>query len=121
MKTYLYLARRDKKEIKILVHLSSKEKVNPRRVDDLTSLNLPAAWEKAIGKMIYDDRMKWEPWMQSAESFTEFRNNLYKRGYKHLPMHSTPKIIMPNLRSEINEPKSKPRPRTMIRKKKGNN
>lgn len=91
--------------------------MHPRRVGDLSSYNLPQAWEEAIGKMIYDERMDWEPWIQTAESFKELRKSLYKRGYKHLPMHSTPKIIMPNLRNEINEPKKKPRPRTMIRRR----
>jgi hypothetical protein len=81
---------------------------------------LPEAWEKSLSEMVHEHRMKWEVWIQTEESFTDLRNNLYKRGYKFLPQHSTPKIIVPNLRREIKEPKQKQKAKTMLRKKKKN-
>jgi len=55
---YLYLARRDKSGIRIL--------------------------DGQITQIIYDARMLWEPWVESANTFEELRASLKIRGYTNI-------------------------------------
>ena len=120
-KTYLYLARRDRKGIKILIVFpQGKEEFPPTRVQDLRSLGLPNSLYEELNKLIYEDRMLWEPFMECAEDFTVLTKSLTKRGYGAIPMHCAPAI---NLMGRVDEKKSPlPTPKltgrqTMLRKK----
>jgi hypothetical protein len=87
---YLYLQRRDRKGMKLLSIFPFKE-CPPTRVTDLNSLKLPKALTATIEKSIYEDRMYWEPWIESADTYTELRNSLHKRKVRNVPLISTPK------------------------------
>jgi hypothetical protein len=41
-----------------------------------------------IDQIIYDNRMLWETWVQSAANFNALKANLVKRGYSNLPSHA---------------------------------
>ena len=81
----MYLARRDKKGVKILNVFWGD--VPPTRVKDIKALNLPSHLERQVIKRVHKERMLWELWIDSAEDFTELRESLKRRGYKNLPTH----------------------------------
>jgi len=78
---YLYLARRDKKEIKVLTTFQGHA-VPPTRVRDVKHLGLPRELTAKLSQEIHEDRLLWEPWVEAADSFEQLRESLKKRGYK---------------------------------------
>jgi tRNA G26 N,N-dimethylase Trm1 len=69
-----------------------------------------------IDAIIYDNRILWETWMQSAEDFSTLKENLTKRGYNNLPTHASP--IHAKTRHKKEETKlPAEKPKTMLRKK----
>jgi hypothetical protein len=77
---YLYLGRRDRKGARVVMVLDGPE-THPVRITNLKSINLPDAVFNSVEKIVYDNRMYWEPWVESAESYEVLRQNLHKRGY----------------------------------------
>jgi hypothetical protein len=88
-KIYLYLGRRDKSAIKILC-IFKGDSIPPTRVPDIKKLNLPSSLEGKVGTTSYQNRFLWEVWIESAESITQLRKNLIKRGYKDVPLAIRP-------------------------------
>jgi hypothetical protein len=84
-KLFLYLARRDKKGIKLITMINGDKSVN-MRLTSLQDLDLPKAWQNQIEKIIYENRMLYEPWIESAESFQDLKDRLRYRGYCQLPL-----------------------------------
>ena len=93
MRLYIYLAQRNKKGIKILTVLNG-EACPPTKLPDITAIGLPANFSKKLAKEIYDHRMRWEPWVESAENFAALKAALKKRGYSDLPFCSSPQFEM---------------------------
>lgn len=83
---YLYLARRDKKGIKVLSAFSFEGKAYPTRVQDINKLGLNPKIAGQVAKDAYENRMAYELFVESAESFDDLKNSLSKRGYSHLPL-----------------------------------
>ena len=77
---WLYLARRDKKGVRIIATLRSRPQ-SVVRISDLNVLNLPRTWQTEIFRIIQEDRMLWEPFVESAVDFDALKSNLKKRGY----------------------------------------
>jgi hypothetical protein len=96
MKQYLYLARRDKRGLKLVTILKGESFVNAP-LTDLKELNLPPVWQREIEKIIWNNRMLYEPRIETAESFQELQGRLKHRGYTRLP--SGP-VMMLNLTGE---------------------
>ncbi len=89
--TYIYLSKRDKKGVRILLVFSSQEHI-PERVTDLTKLPIEINVRKKLEQIIYDERFNWEPWIESAKTYDDFKVKLRKRGYIGIPMSSQPEI-----------------------------
>jgi len=91
-KLYLYLARRDKKGLKIISIFPHAEGTDfpPTRVQDIQNLNLPSTIEPNVSKAVHDNRMMWEPWIEAASSYQDLKASLKARGYSNLPIHSMP-------------------------------
>lgn len=89
MKMYLYLARRDRKGARVVMTLSG-EKTWPARVTDLKAIQLPENITDAVSQIVYDNRMYWEPWIESAENYEELKKSLTRRGYSNLYASSKP-------------------------------
>jgi len=83
---YIYLARRDKKGIKVVSAFDFDGKVYPTRVENLTKLGLSPQVSSKVAKEAYENRMEYELFIESAESFDELRISLGKRGYSQLPL-----------------------------------
>ena len=58
------------------------------RVNDIPALNLETTIQKNLENSVFVNRMLWELWMESANSFENLKQNLRKRGYSGLPIHS---------------------------------
>lgn len=113
---YLYLARRDKTGVRILVKMQSREML-PVRIEDISTLNLPTGWEGQINQIIFDARMLWEPWVESADTYEELRASLKVRGYTNIPVNSQPEFTAANVQVPTVNVSYLPRKTTMIRKR----
>ena len=88
---YLYLASRSKQGIKLITVLQG-ESIVTSRVKDISNLSLPQVWERKIYQIIQDNKMLYEPWIESAKDFEELRGRLEGRGYKNVPMGTNPML-----------------------------
>jgi hypothetical protein len=82
---YLYLARRDKKGIKILTAFKG-DKIGRTSVSDIKKLGLPEDLAQSISSTVHENRMLWEVWLESADNFNKLREKLIKKGYSNLPI-----------------------------------
>jgi hypothetical protein len=89
MKTYLYLAKRDKKGIKI-VSVFQGNKTNFQKINDTGELGLPKNMEDRINQVKHNERMNWELYVESAEDFKSLLHILGNRGYRNLPTSPKP-------------------------------
>jgi hypothetical protein len=104
---YLYLARRDKKGVKILTEFPASQNFPATRVTDLLSLNLPGTISAQIADAVHEHRMFWEPWLESADNFVDLRDKLRARGYNQLPIHAAamyPDIPVPVAKEKVSQP-----------------
>ena len=90
-KLYLYLASRSKQGIKLITTLTGESMVTSR-VTDLTRLGLPTTWQIKIAQIIDDNKMMYEPWIESASSFNELKDRLKARGYTNIGSGASPMI-----------------------------
>jgi hypothetical protein len=91
-KIYLYLARRDKSQVKIL-SIFKGEKLLATRIPNIKDLNLPEILETKIGMSVHQNRFLWEVWIESAENSSQLKKSLIKRGYKDVPISGQPLFI----------------------------
>ena len=68
---WIYLAKRDKTGIQLLTQLKGK-KIIASRLENVEQLRLPTDYTEYIKKSIYDNRMLYEPWIESASNFFRF-------------------------------------------------
>lgn len=92
IKTYLYLARRDKKAVRLLAVFKTGKLGFLSRVNDVAKLNMPETMTKQIQKIVHEERMYWEPFLETAESYSKFIQSLKKQGYITLPPLESPEI-----------------------------
>lgn len=91
LRLYLYLASRDKRGIKLVTILQSAQPVNAS-LTDLGKLRLPQVWETQIRRIIYDNRILYEPRLETARSYNDLKAKLVNRGFRDLPMGATPAL-----------------------------
>lgn len=83
---YIYLARRDKKGIKVVSGFDFDGRVYATRVQDISRLGLSPQVSGQVAREAYENRMEYELFVESAESFDELRASLAGRGYSQLPL-----------------------------------
>ena len=86
------MANRNKSGVKILSVFPSKTTLLAMRVKDNKVLNLPEDLDVKISKLVFEERMHWELWAESSNSYDELKKSLTKRGYSNIPLSSTPTI-----------------------------
>lgn len=84
---WIYLARRDKTGVKMTSKFRGK-KIMPSRIENLEELRLPPDYADHIKKLIYENRMLYEPWIESANDYGTLVQNLKLRGYTNVPVSS---------------------------------
>lgn len=93
MSLFIYLIRRDRKEIKIITTLKGGNCV-PRRLNDLKPLKLPKAVHDAIEKNMEANKMLWEVWIESANSVQDLSVSVKNRGIQGFPLKPQPLVIL---------------------------
>ena len=91
-KVWVYLTKRDRKGIRFLSQFKGIEVISPTRMTEFDNLGLPASYVQQLDEVIYESRLLWESWIESAESFDEITIKLKKRGYSNLPISFIPEI-----------------------------
>lgn len=124
-KTFIYLARRDKKGAQVMLVLSQgTSDFPPTRIVDVKQIGLSEKITNAIQTVVYKHRMKWEPFIACAENYSELKSILTKNGYNNLPLYMD--MAFPQLEELIDQTTTKESPKiaqkkepikTMIRKK----
>ena len=89
-KLFLYMAKRDKKGVRVLTTFECEDytTVPATRVQDLSTLNLPKNLEAEIRKTLYQNRLLWEAWAETAEDYSALRTSLKSRGYVNLSVYA---------------------------------
>jgi hypothetical protein len=82
---WIYLARRDKTGIKMTSKFRGK-KIMPSRIESIEDLHLPPSYADYIKTLIYENRMLYEPWIESANDYATLVQNLKLRGYTNVPV-----------------------------------
>lgn len=88
---YLYLTKRDKKDVK-LVTLLQGECPTAMRVADLKALALPESWTLALEAIVASHRNHFDLWMESAPDVMELQKRLRARGHRHVPIMTSPMV-----------------------------
>jgi hypothetical protein len=121
MKTWLYLARRDKKGLKLLAIFSNTPFIPATRVQDIKTLHLSQELETELVKTTFEQRMLWELWIETAESYDSLKKAMRVRGYSNLPMQAdaihTPRTVVMDKKDARKVSKSN-NTKTMLRKRK---
>jgi hypothetical protein len=96
-KVWIYLTRRDKSGVRFLSQFRGKEEVSPTRLKEVANLNLPPANTQKLTEIVYESRLEWEPWIESADSFDNIKDKIKKRGYTNLPISFIPEVRSNNI------------------------
>lgn len=114
-KIFVYLGKRDKKEIKVLGILNNNKKCHPTKIkiEQINEINLPNEIINSIKEEYKKNKLIWEIYLESSDSYEELKKSLFRRGYKNLPLHQ---ITLNIIKSQINE-KIFEENKTMLRKK----
>ena len=82
---FLYLTRRDKSGVRFLSQFHGQPQL-ATRIQNLSDLKLSSDYHEGLSQLIFDSRMMWELWLESADSIDVLRQNLKQRGYVNLPL-----------------------------------
>lgn len=87
----------------------------PTRLNDLQSLNLKQKHYNDLNKIVNDNKIQWEIWIESAKDYSVLRQSLNKRGYRNTPMSDLPEILS-NMPTNTSVIANLPNQKTMMRK-----
>ena len=90
--------RRNHKDIKLISMLNGSSP--PQRLTNVESLHLPYPISQEVEKIIYENRMYWEAWIESASSIYELMDNIRKRGYPIYPRKLSPLLRLSKIEEE---------------------
>ena len=90
MRLYLYLARRDRTGITMISIFETPREVMAIRLEAASRLGLPTHESTGLQKMFDENRMNWEPWIETAEDYEALKRSLEGRGYKNVPVSCRP-------------------------------
>lgn len=113
---YLYLANRSKSGMKLVTILQTSTTICSK-LTDVKTLNLPQMWERKITQIIHENRMHFEPWVETASDFNQLKTKLAARGYTNLPATSSPLLSMQAYSSApVAQPSIKTTQKVMLQK-----
>jgi len=97
IKVWIYLTRRDKSGVRFLSQFRSKKEISPTRIKNIAELNIPPENAQKLDEIIFQSRLEWEPWLESADSFDIIKNKIKKRGYYNIPISFVPETGSNNI------------------------
>lgn len=68
----------------------STNKITNSKIDNLKNLSIPLNWELEIKRIIDENSMLYEPWMQTATDYQELKQKLKIKGYSNIPSGEIP-------------------------------
>ena len=89
LKTWMYLGRRDKTEVRIIASVLSKP-MSPISITNINQIDLPLLWQEEINQIIEQNKLLWEFWLYQAVDYRTLRYELKKGGDSNIPPSSTP-------------------------------
>jgi len=113
---WLYLARRDKRAVRILAKAQGKN-VMANRVENIDQLTLPTDWSNKIKQTTFDNRMLWELWIESFDSYEQLKAALTNRGYSNIPMSPQPELRVSRMEFPVLNMATIPSGKTMLKKR----
>ena len=90
MRLYLYLARRDHTGVTVLSIFDAPRPVEASRLENPAELGLPAEEALSLQRLFVENRMDWEPWIETADDYPQLKGRLEGRGYKNVPTACKP-------------------------------
>lgn len=113
---YVYLARRDKKGIKLISSFSHKAVCYPTKINikNLSKTQLSNKIQEKISAEFNKNNLIYEIYIESATSANEFRKSLINRGYRNIPLQQF--SISINNNPQINEDLLVTKKNTMTRR-----
>lgn len=93
---YLYLTKRDKKDVKLVTLLQGMCPVL-MKVTNISALDLPVPWTKTLEDIVVKEKMYFDLWMESATDILELQKRLKDRGYKQVPIMTTPMVWLSSI------------------------
>jgi len=97
IKVWIYLTRRDKSGVRFLSQFRSKMEISPTRIKNIADLSIPTENIQKLDEIIFQSRLEWEPWIESANSFDVIKNKIKKRGYSNIPISFIPETGSNNI------------------------
>jgi len=79
-KIFIYLARKNKGAVKLMGKAGEGECI-ATRIQDVKTLKLPTETQNELKKHLENNKINWDLWIESANSFQDLKNKLSKRGY----------------------------------------
>lgn len=111
---YLYLVGRNKRGLKLITTLSGP--TQRAKVEDVSQLRLPIKLQLEVQKVIHENKMEYECWLESASSFEEIRQLARSRGITNIPNVNT--SIIPVTTDVVSVGANNcPKIKTMLRKR----
>ena len=74
---------------KILTTLASSQKINPTKIIDISKLGLDSELENNIINYYNNYKMHWDLFIESSDSYKNFKESLKNRGFYNLPLFSS--------------------------------
>jgi hypothetical protein len=71
--------------------------VPPTRLQEMTGMSLPTTNVQKLTEIVYESRLEWEPWIESADSFDNIKEKIKRRGYTNLPISFIPEVGSNNI------------------------
>jgi hypothetical protein len=70
-------------------------------------MGLPTSIQAPVTSTVKENRMLWEPWIESASDYAALKKSLESRGFRGIPAYSMPKhmplpgIEMPQMKAPV--------------------
>lgn len=86
---YIYLARRNKSDVRIIGTIQSSQHIQASRLTEWSNLGLSISDYSELKTILEGYILDWEPWIESAENYQDLKEKLHKRGI-NAPPSNTP-------------------------------
>lgn len=115
-KIWMYLARRDKTEVRIVATVLGKQ-ISRVSILNVNSLGLPALWKDEINQIIDESKLLWEFWVHQSDTFITLREDLKMGGYTNIPPSASPEYKRNLISTYVINTNKLPKQKVMTAKK----
>ena len=81
---YLYLAKNDRKGLKILTVFKNKPTVPAIQIENISLLHLPQGFTDKLQQAVNANSTLYTTWIETANNFEELKTQMYRRGYSNM-------------------------------------